>query len=50
MKRCGFHGARTVHFYGRESEIKTEVEMKVKELKNGKAAVKDDVTGGMMMS
>ena len=42
---CGFDGLQRGNCFGGESIRKTEVEERIKKLKNGKAAGKDKVTG-----
>ena len=42
---CCFDGVRRGNYFGGEPIRKTEVEERVKQLKNGKAADKDEVTG-----
>ena len=44
---CGFDGVRRGNYFGGEPIIKAEVEKRVKKLKNGKAAAKDEVTEEM---
>ena len=40
---CGFHGVRRGNYFGVESIRKTEAEQRVKKLKNGKGAGKNEV-------
>ena len=45
---CGFDGIRRVNYFGREPTGRAEVEVRVGNLKNGKAASKDEITGEMI--
>ena len=45
---CGYDGVRRGNYFGGEPIRKIEVEEKVKKLKNGKAAGKDEVTEEMV--
>ena len=45
---CGFDGIRRDNYFGGEPIRKTEVEVGVGNLKNGKAAGKDEVTREMI--
>ena len=47
---CGYDGIRRGNYFGGEPIRKIEVEEKVKKLKNGKAAGKDEVTEEMVKS
>ena len=47
---CGFDGVQRVNYFGGEPIKRTEVEVRVGKLKNGKAAGKDEVTGEMIKS
>ena len=42
---CGFDGVGRGNYLGGEPIRRTEVEVRVSKLKNGKAAGKDEVTG-----
>ena len=42
---CGFHHIQRVNYFRREPIRRTEVEVRVGKLKNGKAISKDEVTG-----
>ena len=42
---CGFDGVRRGNYFGGEPIRRTEVELRVGKLKNGKVAGKDEVTG-----
>ena len=44
---CGYDGVRRGNYFGGEPIRKIEVEERVKKLKNGKAAGKDEVTEEM---
>ena len=45
---CGFDGVRRGNYFGGEpTDRRTEVEVRVDKLRNGKAAGKDEVTGKM---
>ena len=41
---CGFDGGRRGNYFRRESANKTKVKPRVKKLKNGEIADKDEVT------
>ena len=45
---CDFDGIRRDNYFGEEPIRRTEVEVKMGKLKNGKAAGKDEVTGEMI--
>ena len=45
---CGFDGIRRVNYFGGEPIERAEVEVRVDELKNGKAAGIDKITGEMI--
>ena len=45
---CGFDGVRRDNYLGGEQTRRTEFEVRVGKLKNGKAAGKDDITRGMI--
>ena len=45
---CGFDRVRRGNYFGRESIRRTEVDVRVRKLKNGKAAGKNEVTGEMI--
>ena len=45
---CCFDGVRRGNYFRGESSRKTEVEVRVGKLKNGKAAGQDEVTGEMI--
>ena len=45
---CRFHGNQINNYFGGEPIRRTEVEVRVGKLKNGKAAGKDEVTGEMI--
>ena len=45
---CGFDGVRRGNYFGGQPSRRTEAEVKVRKLKNVKAAVKDEVTGDMI--
>ena len=45
---CGFDGVRIGNYFGGQSIRKTEVELRVGKVKNGKTAVKDEITGEMI--
>ena len=47
---CGYDGVRRGNYFGGELIRKTEVEERVKKLKNGKAVGKDEVTEDMVKS
>ena len=42
---CGFGGVQRTNYFGGDPVKKTEVEMRVGKLKNGKAAGKDEIIG-----
>ena len=44
---CGFDGVRRGNYFGGEPIGRAEVKVRVGNLKNGKAAGKDEVTGEM---
>ena len=45
---CCFDGIRGCNYFGREPIGKAEVEVRVRKLKNGKAAGGDEITGEMI--
>ena len=45
---CGFDGVGRGNYFGGEPIRRTEVEVKVGKLKNGKAADRDKITGEMI--
>ena len=45
---CGFNGVRRGSYFGGEPIGRAAVEVRVGKLKNGKAAVKDGITGEMI--
>ena len=45
---CGFDCVQRGNYFGGEPIRRTEVEVKVGKLKNGKAAGKDEITGEMV--
>ena len=45
---CGIDGVQIGNYFGGEPVRKTEVKVRVRKLKNGKATVKDEVTGKMV--
>ena len=45
---CGFGGASRGNYFGGQPIRKTEVEVRVGKIKNGKAAGRDEVTGEMI--
>ena len=45
---CGFDGAQRVTYFGEEPIRRTEVEVRVRKIENGKAIGKDEVTGEMI--
>ena len=45
---CGFDGTQRGNYFEEEPIRRTEVEMRVRKLKNRKVAGKDEVTGGMV--
>ena len=47
---CGFDGARRGSYFGGEPIRRTEVEVRMGKLKNGKSVVKDEVTEEMIKS
>ena len=47
---CGFNGVQRGNYFGGKPIRRTEVEVKVGKLKNGKAAGKDEVTGDIEKS
>ena len=47
---CGFHGVRRGNYFGEEPIRRTEVEVRVGKLKNGKGVGKDEITGEMIKS
>ena len=44
----GFDGIRRGNYFGGELTGRVEVEVKVRKLRNGKAAGKDEITGEMI--
>ena len=45
---CGFDGIQRGNYFGGEPIGRADVEVRVGKLKNGKVAVKDDITGEMI--
>ena len=45
---CGFDGIWRGNYFGGEPIGRTEIEVRVGELKNGKVAVGDEITGEMI--
>ena len=45
VNMCGFEGVRRGTYFGREPITITDVRIRVRKLKNGKASAKDEVSG-----
>ena len=45
---CGLHGARKGNYFGGEPIGRTEVEVRVEKLKNGKVTSNKEITGEMI--
>ena len=45
---CGFDGIQRGNYFGKEPIRRTEVEVRVGKLKNGKTAAKDEIIGEMI--